>query len=325
MNAQEELKNQYTELMNGCGIVPTDRTIIEVGGSDRASFLHNFCTNDIKKLKSGEGCEAFVTTVQGKTIGHAFFLVHDESITVNTVSGQGESLFAHLDRYLITEDVELRDASSQYSSSIVSGQSTGDVAERLGIVLPKSLYQHYTATVSDVEFSVCRVDMTNSPTLLLTVEQSLDKQLLRLFLESGAKLCAEAALDVARVEHGFPYFGPDIKADNLPQEVDRNDLAISFTKGCYLGQETVARLDALGHVNRVMRIVSIDQRDVNTIPESGQKLIADGKTVGTLGTVTRGLDHHTLICLAFLRVQHAETGTQINTDIGTLKVLSDIA
>ena len=110
--------------------------------------------------------------------------------------------------------------------------------------------------------------------LLLSVPAAAVVSVWEALCGAGAVPAGEAAWQSLRIESRTPVYGLDITADNLPQEVDRNDLAISFVKGCYLGQETVARIDALGHVNKLLRGVQFAGSEV---PEPGTELARDGK------------------------------------------------
>ena len=94
---------------------------------------------------------------------------------------------------------------------------------------------------------------------------------------AGVAPCGQAAFDAARIEWGFPLVGHDISDANLPQEIARDKLAISFTKGCYLGQETVARIDALGHVNKTLVGLRFAG---STLPPAGSELLAGDQAVG---------------------------------------------
>ena len=111
---------------------------------------------------------------------------------------------------------------------------------------------------------------------------------------------------MVRLEAGVPLFGQDITDDNLPQEIGRDKLAISFTKGCYLGQETVARIDALGHVNR--QLVGL-RFEGGTVPPAGTKLVADGKEVGhvTIAAWSPKLDARLAMALVRRRKQGRHT------------------
>ena len=113
------------------------RTHIEITGADRATFLHNFCTNDIKSLKPGQGCEAFVCNAKGHVLGHVTAFIGDEAIWLETVPGASQKLLTHLARYIIREDVELHDHTSQLRELFVVGPRATDALP--GIRDPESL------------------------------------------------------------------------------------------------------------------------------------------------------------------------------------------
>ena len=115
-----EFQTQYNALTHGAGLVDfSDRTQIEFTGADRAKFLHNLCTNAVRDLPAGRGCEAFVLDVKGRIVGHVFLFVGPESIVLETVPGQAEKLLAHFDRYLIREDVQLHDRSTDWAELLL--------------------------------------------------------------------------------------------------------------------------------------------------------------------------------------------------------------
>jgi folate-binding Fe-S cluster repair protein YgfZ len=115
MNAADQPSwlSDYETLTQRVGFVHLDRTQIELSGKDRASFLHNLSTNEIKKLAAGAGCEAFITSVHGKTLGHGFIFAEPEALVLDTVAGQSETLLKHLDHYLVCEQVVLADRSHE--------------------------------------------------------------------------------------------------------------------------------------------------------------------------------------------------------------------
>ena len=114
----------------------------------------------------------------------------------------------------------------------------------------------------------------------------------------GAIRCGFAAFEKARIEADTPLYGRDIGEDNLPQEVGRNAQAISFSKGCYLGQETVARIASLGHVNQLLAGVRFDG---HTVPPAGTELTADGKAVGRVTSAALSPKLGCPLALAYLR------------------------
>ena len=135
----------------------------------------------------------------------------------------------------------------------------------------------------------------------------------RIVQERGAEPCQAAAFHAARIEAGVPLFGVDFNDSNLPQEVGRDHEAISFTKGCYLGQETVARIDALGHVNQQLAGVRFLGA---TIPEPGTSLTHDSRAVGQVTSATYSPRLDSPLALAMLRREHAAIGSHLQSLIG---------
>src|SRR5262245_1692174 len=107
MTPTPEFLAQHNALTQGVGIAQlANRTILAVSGSDRVQFLHSFTTNDVKQLVEGRGCEAFVTSPQGKTLGHLLIFCEASQHVIDTTPGQAATLVTHFDRYVITEDVQ---------------------------------------------------------------------------------------------------------------------------------------------------------------------------------------------------------------------------
>jgi len=131
--------------------------------------------------------------------------------------------------------------------------------------------------------------------------------------------CGLDAVETCRIESGMPKYAVDITDANLPQEINRNEQAISFTKGCYLGQETVARIDALGHVNRLLVGVKMES---STVPESGVELTVGEKVVGKVTSSTYSPALKLPLALAFVRREHATDGTKLTLEAGTAEVCS---
>ncbi len=316
-----ELVAQYQALVGRAGVVDLgQRTQIELRGGDRASFLHNLSTNDIRKLAAGSGCEAFFTSVQGKTLGHGFVFAMSDLLLVDTVGGQAERLLAHFDHYLVCEQVELLDRSAERSELFIGGPEAEEIVGQLAHArLPQARLSHFTVSLADRTISLRRADLAG-PVGLLASGKKEDVAVIRESLvAAGLTLCAPAAFEAARIEWGFPLFGLDITEANLPQEVARDALAISFTKGCYLGQETVARIDALGHVNKTL----VGLRFASpAVPAHGSELAADGQSAGHVTSAAFSPRVGTAVALAYVRRGHNEPGQRLTSAVGEAEVVS---
>jgi tRNA-modifying protein YgfZ len=319
-----EFAAQYAALTAGVGIVDfSTRTQIEFTGSDRASFLHNLCTNNVRNLAVGSGCEAFVLNVKGHIVAHVFVFAGPESHIVETVAGQAETLLKHFDRYLIREDVQLHDRSQEWSEFFLAGPNAETLLAEQGLPVPSERLAHAAAQIARFPIWLRRVDLTGPIGFLIAFRRDAHIELDRALLNAGAVRCDFDVFDAARIENGTPLFGRDISDDNLPQEIDRDKLAISFTKGCYLGQETVARIDALGHVNRLLRVVQFAGAE---IPPPGTELqTADGKPAGNVTSATWSPRFSEPLALAFLKRGQHEAGAKLNFLGGGAQVLAIVS
>jgi folate-binding protein YgfZ len=290
------------------------RTQIEITGGDRAKFLHNFCTNDIKRLQPGEGCEAFVANVKGRVLGHVFVFATAEALWLDSVQGAEAALLAYLSRYVISEDVELHGRSNEFGELLVSGPRTFERLRTLGIdAAPLPVNGHMSATPAGIgaTAAVRRVDWFGPPSVLLCVPREQGSELHRSLVETAGVIPAEdAVFDAVRIEACFPLYGRDISEDNLAQEVGRTEQAISFKKGCYLGQEPIARVDALGHVNRLLCGLRSESRPM---PEPGDAVLpTDTDTeIGRITSAAFSPAGGRPVALAYLRVAFAAAGTAV--------------
>lgn len=320
------MDEQYQAITSGVGFARLeDQTLIEVRGEDRAAFLHNLCTNDIRGLKPGSGCEAFFTNVQGKILAFANVFCGPQSIVLETVPGQAEALLAQLDRYLIREDVQLLDRTSEWSQTVVAGSQTPDTLASVtsedpaGAPWNGGLWSHAVARVADHEVAICRVPLLGSECWVLRGEQQAVSAADAALESAGAVACDAQTVEMVRMECGTPLYGRDISDANLPQEVDRDETAISFVKGCYLGQETVARIDALGHVNKVLRGVRLAGDEV---PAPGTALTQDGSDVGHVTSSIFSSRLSAPLAIAYVRRGHQDVGTRLESPVGAAEVVA---
>jgi tRNA-modifying protein YgfZ len=318
---RDQLVADDRQLIEACALADLGpRTIVELRGDDRAKFLHNLCTNNITGLAVGQGCEAFLLNAQGKTLAHVLVFASDDALRLETVAGQAEFLSKHLDRYLIRERVEIVDRTGELRQLLLAGPLAPGVLRQLGIEPPEKNLSTVDATISGIRGSIARVDFTGPDCFFVTAAVNDFDEVWGSLASAGAKPVSEDAVEAARIERGWPLFVRDITDANLPQEVNRDERAINLNKGCYLGQETVARIDALGHVNR--RLVRV-QFSGEAIPPSGTQLFAGDKPVGQVTSAAWSPRSGAPIALAYVRRGHDSSGAegQSEADAATWKIL----
>ncbi|MBX7168400.1 MAG: hypothetical protein K1X74_18840 [Pirellulales bacterium] len=284
----------------------SSRTRVALRGNDRATFLHNLCTNEIRRRAAGEGCEAFLTDAHGRVLGHVFVYVGEEAILLDTVPDQGATIVAHLDRYLIRERVELNDRTEDWGELLLAGPEAENGLQRQGVELPATPLSCRATALAGREVWVCRTAWVRSPAFSLIAPRENLEVIGPHLVGAGAKPVGLAAIEAERIAAGSPWYGVDITAKTLPQEVARDDRTISFTKGCYIGQETVARLDALGHVNKTLCGVVFDSREP---PAPGTTLTLAGQEVGQVTSAAYLPRLERAVGLGFVRREAHAPGT----------------
>jgi folate-binding protein YgfZ len=286
----------------------SDRVQIELTGGDRVRFLHNFCTNDIKLLAPGCGCEAFLTNVKGRILSHVLVFASEHTLWIDEIGTPEDALLAHLDRYIITEDVAIHSRSSSRGELFVCGQ---EAAERLRVTIAADAlgpYAHAAVALGESFLAVRRVDLLGGPGFLVSVPGDRIVEIWQALIGSGCRPAGRQAYEALRIEAGTPLYGVDLSEDNIAQEAARTRLAISFTKGCYLGQEPIARLDALGHTNRELRGLKLAAGEV---PQRNAPVMAGAAEAGHItSAAVHPLDHRPL-ALAMLKSKHVRPGTTL--------------
>ena len=306
-------REQYTALTQKFGIVDwSDRTTIAITGTDRIEFLNNLSTQNVKSLTAGDGCETFFCNVQGKILAYAFLFCEPDRIVLHTVPGQAEPLMAHIDKYIIMESVELEDLTAKTAQLMVAGPEAEKVLGKLmKEALPSDPLKHVAAELGDlagVSVTVVRSDVLGAATFSVVVEAAAKESVANLLRSAGGVDCKAAVAETVRIENRFPFFGQEISENSLPQEVGRDEQAISFTKGCYLGQETVARIDALGHVN--WQLVRLDFKSDADVA-AGMEVVADGKPVGNVTSVSWSPANEAPVALARVR-REVQAGSEVS-------------
>ena len=312
----ENLAAQYRILKDDSGFVPVAQTVFSLSGNDRASFLHNFCTADVKGLQPGQNTEAFILNGKGKILGHVHLLATESEIIVVTVPGQFGAIFEHLDKYVIREDAKFSDLTDTSTCFFARGGSVSTLLSKGLDELPAT-NQNWDGRETPFGFLAAAIERAGEGYLFVCSVHDADR-VRNWLIELGVGECDPHALEIVRIESGTPLYAKDMDESNLPQELRRDDKTISFEKGCYLGQETVARIDALGHVNQFL-VPLVFEAEVS--PED-EILVAD-KVQGKVTSVAWSPTHSGWVGLGYLKRAYCKTGTefQVGQSKGTVGVL----
>lgn len=316
-----ELLQEYEAYQQHSVYIQLIPTVVQLCGEDRARFLHNMCTNDILKLNAGQGCEVFFTDVKGKIIAHTGVLILEDRILMLTVPGQGNEIMEHLQHYLIREDVEIEDVSTDYNAVLISCGNLDALEgnlETLGLRTIDRILDHEKVQLDFEDAILIRSGFLRPNSYMVLSKQP---KLLTSFPELVFHTQALDLLNIVRVECSFPLFGIDYDHSNFPPEIDANNCSISYNKGCYLGQETIARIDALGHVNKQLCSIRFSG---SAVPPIGYTLRSAGKAIGKVTSVCWSPREQAPLAMAMLNRGFNEVGTELDSEFGKAEVIHQV-
>jgi folate-binding protein YgfZ len=238
---------EYEAATAGCAVFDrSERGKLALTGAQAKEFLHGQVSNDIEALTAGHGCYAALLTPKGKMVGDLRVLDTGTELLLDTERSALQELFNTIRRFRIGFDVELHKRTLERGLLSLLGPGADALANlRLG---PEE-HAHAPARIDRFEVRAIRTDLGID--LLCAAEETagLAAELAR----RGASVTSEAVAETVRIESGRPRYGVELDDSVIPQEAGLNERAVSFTKGCYVGQETVARLFYRGKPNRLLR------------------------------------------------------------------------
>lgn len=278
----------------------SDHGKIGVSGKDAAAFLHNLCTNDITRLAPGEGCEAFFTNAKARIIAYVWVQcgaldAGGAGYRIDTAAGLGQTLYQHLDHYLISEQVEITDRSEELAEIHIAGPQAGAIAAAAPGV---QVERHQRVALDGYDLIFPAPDTAK-------VRQALE--------QAGAIAARNDVYNILRIETGVPSHGAEIDESRLAMEVGRTSQAISYTKGCYLGQETIVMARDRGHVNRALLGLKLTGDEPVA---AGVKVFRGGEEIGQVTSSVFSPRVGSAIALAFLRRGHQQPGTVVDVESG---------
>jgi len=269
------LDADYRAMTEACGLLDrSERGKLALSGADGASFLQGQVSNDVEGLAIGSGCYAAFLTPKGKMLGDVRVLNAGSELLLDTERPALQALFNMIRRFSLGYAVELHKRTLECGLLSLIGPEADAVADAAD--LPAQEHAHLMLHAGAVRARAIRTD-----TGIDLLCDASDTDALRAWLiDAGALPVAEAAAECLRIEHGRPRYGIDLDDSVIPQEAGLNERAVSFTKGCYVGQETVARLYYRGKPNRRLRGLRLSGP-----AEPGEELTFEGRVVGRLSSV----------------------------------------
>lgn len=279
-----------------------DRVLVRAAGADRIAFLQGMLTNDVVSLRAGEGCAALLLTIQGRVVADVRVAALDDVMLLDVDRLASNAFVEALGRLIIADDVEL--ALDEETALIgLTGPAAAQLVPPLAALAP---FAHTVESVAGVPVRLVRASAVGGDGAILHVRASGVPRVWAALVAAGAMPCGSAALEARRIECGIPRMGFDMGEKTLALEVPV-EAAISITKGCYLGQEVIARGTARGHVNR--RLCGLVF--AGGVPAAGTPLLHGGHEVGQITSVAHSPALAGSVGLGFVRREHWAVGTEL--------------
>ncbi|HTU88072.1 MAG TPA: glycine cleavage T C-terminal barrel domain-containing protein [Solirubrobacteraceae bacterium] len=304
MASIDVIGTDYRVLTEACGLLDrSERGKLALSGAEAAGFLQGQVSNDVEGLAPGSGCYAAFLTPKGKMLGDVRILNAGEELLLDTERVALQGLFNMIRRFSIGYQVQLHKRTLECGLLSLIGPEAAMVAGAGG--LPASENAHLLVSIGAVQARAIRTDVG-----IDLLCDATDTEALRAALDdAGAVAIGEAAAECLRVEQGRPRYGIDLDDSVIPQEAGLNERAVSFTKGCYVGQETVARLFYRGKPNRQLRGLAL-----SAPAEPGDEVMFEGRPVGRVTSVASS-PRFGPIALALIR-REAPPGTAVSAGDG---------
>jgi folate-binding protein YgfZ len=311
-------RGEYKALRETAGVLDLSfRGRICLLGNDRVRFLHGQITNDVKKLGVGDGCYAALTTAKGKMESDLNVFNLADELLLDFEPGLTHAISQRLEKFIVADDVQIADVAPHYGLLSVQGPKAAEVVAAAG--LGKALEKNLAITkISDV--APGDIYLANQPRVFAgefgvdvfvpnAALGAVANKLIAAAKDLGGGACGWTALETARIEAGIPRFGADMDETNLPMECIESR-AMSFNKGCYIGQEVLNRIHAIGHVTKELRGLRLAD-DLKTLPRKGDKLFRDGREIGYITSAVKSPALNANVALGYVRREANATGTEL--------------
>jgi folate-binding protein YgfZ len=305
---------------------------LRLKGKDRTDFLHGMVTNAIKKLSPGTGLYAAFTTDKAKMLADARIYGLPDALFIDLEPELTGKIYKHLDKYTLASDVTIENLTETQGLLSVYGPMSSEIITQLiaPASLPMKEYSTASIILDGAPILVARNEITGEVgyDLYIPVDQlsAIWNRLLEIGGPRGLLPVGLAALNSLRIEAGIARYGIDMDESNFPMEAGLEARAISYTKGCYIGQETIARADAQGQMNKRLMGLELDGA---SIPKMGQSIQTRPESPGTegrvVGTVTSAVKSPTLgkvIVLGYLHRNFIKPGMEVFIAGQTARVVS---
>jgi folate-binding protein YgfZ len=305
---------EYRAIRHGAGLVDLSfRGTVCLEGRERLRWLNGQITNEVKSLQTGQGVLAAALSVKGRILADLVVYGRADAVWIDLPRHRAEVVRDSFNRHIIADDVTVADASDRLANLMLVGPGAPSCAASVLGEATTALraWHHAEASVAGVSVTVAACNWLRAPGFDLRFPAEAAEAIWRSLAEHGASPVGMAALDTARIEAGWPWCGADYGEENLLLEA-LSESHVSFTKGCYLGQEVVTRIQHQGHLNKKLCGLIVSGE---ALPARGAAIFHGERGVGHVTSATLSPALGRLVALGYLRRECWDPGTRLQVDI----------
>ncbi|HET6371472.1 MAG TPA: aminomethyltransferase family protein [Nitrospiria bacterium] len=325
-----EVEEEYCAVRSSVGLCDCSHWgKVLLTGRDRGKFLHNLTSNEVASLKEGEGSYNTILTPKGRML--ASFWVHalKDFLLIELDLTRSKRFIELLDKYTFFADVKMEDVTSEWGVLLLAGPSTPLLVHAVLGTIPPSLPpgHFFMEEVGGKNAIFINRPAVGGHEYAVYVRSESVGSVWERLMEAGApfgiKPVGQDALEILRIEAGIPRYGSDMDDSIIPVEAGLEERAISYTKGCYVGQEVIARIKTYGHVNKHLLGLRIHGDEV---PGRGSKVFdLEGKEAGWTTSAVHSPELGGVIALAYLRPQVSSPDTEVVVEVGGARLAARVS
>lgn len=304
-------------MRHGAGLI--DRAAVGrilLTGADRRSYLQGLLTNDIQGLTPGTGCYAAMLTAQGRMMTDMRVLELGDSVLLSLPAHVTGAIRDHLDRFIFSEDAQVEDVTASRAEIGLYGPAAADILTKIGAEgsVPSRLFETTRVRVVGVETVLIGSDELGVPGYDILVDAADAEPVTAALLATGAVRVSEADAETVRIESGRPRFGVDMDTDTIPLEAGIEARAISRSKGCYVGQEVIVRVQDRGQGRVAKRLVGLTFDAGASVPAAGARILSGEREIGRVTSATWSPGLSRPVALGYAHRDFVEPYTPVAVD-----------
>ena len=314
------VRAEYDAICQGAALLELPLpAVLEISGKNAVQFINGLVTNDVKSLAAGAGILAAFLNVQGKVVSICRFYQTGEKLVLECDGAQRETIYKNLSRFVPAGEFFVSDVSDDLSLLSLQGPQTAALLTKITnqAIEAEPEFRNYLGDINGTKILIASHVRGGVQGFDLFVPRAAKDAIRQTLLDVGAQAAGSDALEIARLEAGIPRENVDVTENNILLEAGY-DKAVSYTKGCYLGQEVIARIHWRGQPAKQLRGLMIEAEE---IPARGTELWAeDGKKIGEITSAVKSFALNQIIALGYVHRYYLTEGTRFTLRINEAEI-----